>query len=89
LIKVLQHSRQFKPGDPIKLISPVDQLPLQKAERSKFLPTEYDFWTEDYSRNNWDFGHIFKFSFSFYDHLQRVERIKASYLENFRYIINQ
>ncbi|MDM5222936.1 hypothetical protein QUF86_19765 [Peribacillus sp. NJ11] len=89
LIKVLRNSLHVKPGDSIKLISPVDYLPLQKADRSKFLPTEYKFWTKDYSQNNWDFGHIFKFSFSFYDHLRRVERVNASYIENFRYIINQ
>ncbi len=89
LIKVLRSSRHVKPGDPIKLISPVDKLPLQKSDRSEFLPTEYNFWAKDYSRNNWDFGHIFKFTFSFYDHLRRVERVNASYIENFRYIINQ
>lgn len=88
LIKVLRSSRNVKPGDPIKLISPVDYLPLRKSERSELLPIEYKFWTKDYSLNNWDYGHIFKFSFSFYDHLRRVERGNDSYIENFRYIIS-
>ncbi|MCK1993206.1 hypothetical protein [Peribacillus muralis] len=89
LIKVLRGSRDVKPGDEIKLFSPIDHLPLQKAVRSELLPTECGFWTNDYSRNSWDFGHIFKFPFSFYDHLRRVERVKDQYIENFRYMINQ
>lgn len=88
LIKVLRSSRHLKPLDPIKLISPVDHLPLQKSERTEFLPTESKFWEKDYSLSNWDFGHIFKFSFSFYDHLRRVERGNVNYIENFRYIIS-
>ncbi|KON90085.1 hypothetical protein AF332_26960 [Sporosarcina globispora] len=89
LIKVLRSSLHATPGEPIKLISPVDHLPLQKAEPSEFLPAAYNFWTKDYSRSNWDFGHIFKFSFSFYDHLRRVERVSDAYFENFRYVISQ
>ncbi|WP_285768500.1 hypothetical protein [Peribacillus sp. SI8-4] len=89
LVKVLRGSRAVKSGDAIKLFSPVDQLPLQKAARSQWLPTECGYWTKDLSRNSWDFGHTFKFPFSFYDHVRRMGRVKARYIENFRYIINQ
>ncbi|MGE7876656.1 hypothetical protein [Peribacillus muralis] len=89
LVQALRGSREVKLGDAIKLFSPVDQLPLQKAARSQWLPTECGYWTKDHSRNSWDFGHTFKFPFSFYDHIRRVGRVKAPYIENFRYIINQ
>ncbi|GGD86033.1 hypothetical protein [Paenibacillus nasutitermitis] len=89
LIKVLRYSRNVKPGDSIKLVSPVDHLPLQAAVRVNALPTEIQFWQKDYSEQDWDFGHVFKFSQSFYDHLRRVEQKKNSYSENFRYIITQ
>ncbi|MDQ0900856.1 MULTISPECIES: hypothetical protein [unclassified Paenibacillus] len=87
LIKVLRNSRNVKPGDSIKLVSPVDQLPLQPAKRANVLPIEIKFWEKDYSENDWDYGHVFKFPHSFYDHLRRMEQKKESYIENFRYII--
>ncbi|WP_340372893.1 hypothetical protein [Peribacillus sp. FSL E2-0218] len=89
LVKALRGSRDVKIGDAIKIFSPVDHLPLQKAVRSEWLPTECGYWTKDHSRNRWDFGHIFKFPFSFYDHGRRVGRVKDQSMENFRYIINQ
>ncbi len=88
LVKALRGSRHIMPGDPIKLVSPVDRLPLQCSTRTEFLPTEYKFWEEDYTHRDWDFGHLFKFPFSFYDHLRRVEK-KDAYIEKFRYIIGQ
>jgi hypothetical protein len=87
LIKVLRNSHNVKPGNSIKLVSPVDQLPLQPAERANLLPNEIKFWEKDYTENDWDYGHIFKFSHSFYDHLRRTKQKKESYIENFRYII--
>ncbi|WP_419873406.1 hypothetical protein [Candidatus Pristimantibacillus sp. PTI5] len=87
LIKVLRTSHNVKPGNSIKLVSPVDQLPLQPAERANVLPIEIKFWEKDYREKDWDYGHIFKFSHSFYDHLRRIGQKKESYVENFRYII--
>lgn len=87
LIKVLRTSHNVKPGISIKLVSPVDQLPLQPAERANVLPIEIKFWEKDYRENDWDYGHLFKFPHSFYDHLRRIEQKKESYIENFRYII--
>ncbi|WP_313641667.1 hypothetical protein [Paenibacillus sp.] len=89
LIKVLRHSRNVKPGDSIKLVSPVDHLPLQPAARANVLPIDIKYWEKNYSEQDWDYGHVFKFSHSFYDHLRRVEQKKESYIENFRYIIVQ
>lgn len=89
LIKVLQSSCRMKPGDKVELHSPVDRLPLQQAVRSSFLPTELGYWAEDNDAKQWDFGHVFKFPFSFYDHLRRAGSVKASSVENFRYIIGQ
>ncbi|MFD2615701.1 hypothetical protein [Paenibacillus gansuensis] len=89
LIKVLRYSCNVTPGDSIKLVSPVDHLPLQPTVRVNSLPTEIQFWEKNYSEQDWDFGHVFKFSHSFYDHLRRVELKKDSYSENFRYIISQ
>lgn len=89
LIKVLRNSRNVKPGDSIKLVSPVDHLPLQPAARANVLPTDIKFWERNYSEQDWDYGHVFKFSHSFYDHLRRVEEQKESYIENFQYIIVQ
>ncbi|NQX49352.1 hypothetical protein HQN87_28960 [Paenibacillus tritici] len=89
LIKVLRHSRNLVPGEPIKLVSPVDHLPLKPAERADVLPTDIKFWEKDYSGQDWDYGHVFKFTHSFYDHLQRVEHKKESYIEQFRYTLIQ
>ncbi|QHW35298.1 hypothetical protein GZH47_26330 [Paenibacillus rhizovicinus] len=89
LIKVLRYSRGIKSGDTIKLVSPVDRLPLQPATRAAALPTSIRFWEKNYSEQDWDFGHVFKFSHSFYDHLRRVEQRKNAYTEKFRYIITQ
>ncbi|MCL6605390.1 MAG: hypothetical protein K6T94_21210 [Paenibacillus sp.] len=87
LIKVLRNSHNVRQGDSIKLVSPVDQLPLQPAARTMVLPTDIKFWEKNYSEQDWEYGHIFKFPHSFYDHLLRVDHKKESYIENFRYII--
>ncbi|WP_369426647.1 hypothetical protein [Paenibacillus ehimensis] len=87
LVKVLRRSHDLQPGDPIRLISPVDRLPLMKARRGAALPTEPDYWTADLGRYDWDFGHSFKFAFSFYNHLNRSPQDKEASIENFRYLI--
>ena len=76
-------------SDPVRLVSSVDTLPLRPAKRSEFLPTEAAFWERDYSEADWDFGHLFKFPHSFYDHWSRVETKREAYVEKFRYIAAQ
>jgi len=87
LAKALRASRSILSMETVKLVSPVDRLPLQIAKRSEYLPTEHEFWETDYAEIEWDFGHVFKFSHSFYDHLERAKLPKPSYIEAFRYII--
>lgn len=89
LAKALRASRSIPSMETIKLVSPVDRLPLQPATRSEYLPVENEFWNTDYEKINWDFGHVFKFTHSFYDHLERVNSPKPSYIEAFRMIIAQ
>ncbi|GGE83778.1 hypothetical protein [Priestia taiwanensis] len=89
IMKVLRSSKNIKQEDAIKLVSPVDQLPLQRAKRAAVLPSETEFWKKGYREKDWDYGHVFKFSDSFYDHLRRVEKVKEIYIENFRYVITQ
>lgn len=85
LIKALRKSRE--PALPLPLNSPVDRQPLALRERSEYLPAEPRFWTGDYSAGDWEFGHMFKFPFSFYNHLNRVPGKNPAAIENFRYII--
>lgn len=87
LVKVLRASHDLKPKYPIKLSSPVDRQPLIKADRSEWLPVEYEYWSVDYAHHDWDFGHVFKFPFSFYNHLGRVPFRMIKAIENFRYIV--
>ncbi|TYP72424.1 hypothetical protein [Paenibacillus methanolicus] len=90
LVQVLRLSRDLQEkGTEPKLYSPVDRLPLHRAERSASLPAEQRFWERDYNACDWDFGHVFKFSWSFYDHWRRGARslYREAATENFRYII--
>ncbi|MGO4546830.1 hypothetical protein AB4Z29_18695 [Paenibacillus sp. 2TAB23] len=89
LVNVLQASMHLAPGEAIKLYSSVDRVPLEQAERSEYLPTELGYWEKGHSKNDWDFGHAFKFPFSFYDHLKRVGSCEAPFIEKFRYIISR
>ncbi|PFC20027.1 hypothetical protein CN282_30905, partial [Bacillus thuringiensis] len=43
---------------------------------------------KDYSEFDWDFGHVFKFSYSYFNHIQRAPNYKDITLEKFRYVIN-
>jgi hypothetical protein len=88
LVKVLRRSRMIHPADPIRLVSPVDKMPLVESQRSEWLPTEHEYWSFDYSGLDWDFGHVFKFPFSFYNHLRRDLIAGAGAIEHFRYIIS-
>lgn len=88
LIKALRKSWEpAADGLQLPLYSPVDRQPLAPRERSESLPVEPRFWTGDYSAGDWEFGHMFKFPFSFYNHLNRVPGKKPFAIENFRYVI--
>lgn len=89
LAKALRASRSISDTETVRLVSSVDRLPLQPAKRSEYLPLESQFWAKDYEQTNWDFGHVFKFAHSFYDHLARVNNPNPSYIEAFRYVIAQ
>lgn len=87
IVKVLRRSRMIHPADPIRLVSPVDKMPLEESQRSEWLPTENEYWSFDYSGLDWDSGHVFKFPFSFYNHLRRDVIAGAGAIEHFRYVI--
>ncbi|MEK4849046.1 hypothetical protein NST04_04115 [Paenibacillus sp. FSL H7-0756] len=87
LVKVLRASHNLEAEYPVQLSSPVDRQPLIKADRSEWLPVEYEYWSRDYAHHDWDFGHVFKFPFSFYNHLGRVSFPLIKAIENFRYIV--
>ena len=37
---------------------------------------------------DWDFGHVFKFSYSYFDHIKRAPKYKDITLEKFRFVMN-
>ncbi|MGD6888331.1 hypothetical protein [Bacillus mobilis] len=87
LVYVLRGSQNLMPNTEINLYSPIDRLPLIESKRAHILPTENQFWLKDYSTFDWDFGHVFKFSYSYYDHIKRAPKYKEITLEKFRFII--
>ncbi|WP_144611333.1 hypothetical protein [Bacillus cereus] len=88
LVYVLRASQNLMPNTEINLHSPIDRLPLIESKRAHILPTENQFWLKDYSAFDWDFGHVFKFSYSYFDHIKRAPKYKDITLEKFRFIIN-
>lgn len=88
LVKVLRASQHLRSETSIQLHSPVDHLPLIKAQRSEWLPLEEGYWATDFAEVDWDFGHVFKFPFSFYNHIHRIDSYAPDAVENFRYIIH-
>ncbi|MEK5194266.1 hypothetical protein COF07_08100 [Bacillus wiedmannii] len=88
LVYVLRASQNLMPNTEINLHSPIDRLPLIESKRAHVLPTENQFWLKDYSVFNWDFGHVFKFSYSYFDHIKRVPEYKDITLDKFRFLIN-
>ncbi|MED1117061.1 hypothetical protein [Bacillus paramycoides] len=88
LVYVLRASQKLMPNTEINLHSPIDRLPLIESERAHVLPTENRFWLKDFSKLKWDFGHVFKFSYSYFDHIKREPEYKDITLEKFRYVIN-
>lgn len=89
IAKVLRASSQLDPEEPIRIVSPVDRLPLVEAARSSYLPDQPEYWAGiDGAVIDWDFGHLFKFPYSFYHHWNRVSEAPAKAMENFRCIIH-
>lgn len=89
LAVVLRASRDLAPEEPVKLVSPVDRLPLRESRRSEQLPLEAAYWLQDHAGHEWDGGHSFKFPAAYYNHLNRVPAGGASeaYEANFRYLL--
>ncbi|WHY31427.1 hypothetical protein [Bacillus wiedmannii] len=88
LVYVLRASQNLTSNSEITLHSPIDCLPLVGSKRAHILPTENQFWLKDYGEFDWDFGHIFKFSYSYFDHIKRAPEYKDITLEKFRFVIN-
>ena len=88
LVYVLRASQYLMPNTEINLHSPIDRLPLIESKRAHVLPTENQFWLKDYSAFDWDFGHVFKFSYSYFDHIKRAPEYKDITLGKFRFVIN-
>ncbi|WP_264448966.1 hypothetical protein [Bacillus cereus] len=88
LVYVLRASKNIMLNIEINIHSPIDHLPLIESKRAHVLPTENQFWLKDYSKFDWDFGHIFKFSYSYFDHIKRIPEYKDITLEKFRFVIN-
>ncbi|WP_434752566.1 hypothetical protein [Paenibacillus amylolyticus] len=87
MVKSLRLSRHVDATkEAATLQSPVDVLPLTRAERSHALPHELEYWLTDHRRRDWYGGHVFKFPFSFYHHAKNGEAMPEIW-ENFRYII--
>lgn len=88
MVKALRLSRSIDAitDKATALQSPVDVLPLTRAERSGALPHELEYWLTDRRCHDWYGGHVFKFPFSFYHHARNVEA-EPEIWENFRYII--
>ncbi|MGR6542310.1 hypothetical protein [Paenibacillus tundrae] len=87
MVKALRLSRNVDHElDRLTLQSPVDRLPLVRAERSIALPHELEYWLTDRRSQDWNSGHVFKFPFSFYHHARNSNSVPESW-ENFRYII--
>lgn len=89
LAKALRASRRVEQEEEVKLVSPVDKKPLVRSPRSRYLPHEREYWQQNFGEHEWDYGHVFKFPFSFYDHLRRVddESLRERAMEQFRYIV--
>lgn len=80
LVYVLRASQKLKLNTEVTLHSPIDRLPLIQSKRANILPTENIFWIKDYSEFDWDFGHVFKFSYSYFNHIQRAPNYKRYHI---------
>jgi hypothetical protein len=87
LVKALRKSRDWATDDSIKLISPVDRKPLVEAKPGKLSPLSEPFWRIDHSHHDWDYGHHFKFTFSYYNHIHRAPEFESETEAKFMRII--
>lgn len=87
LIKVLRVSQAINPDHPLPLFSPIDRVPLPLANRSEWLPLEAEYWIKNFQQEDWDFGHAFKFPYSFYNHMNRLAAPHSRAEENLRYLV--
>ncbi|WP_217595790.1 hypothetical protein [Cohnella sp. GbtcB17] len=87
LVHVLRASQRLRPGESLRLHSPVDREPLAPARPSTSLPTEASFWERERSEDVWDFGHAFKFPYSFYHHVARAGGADPAAYDRFRRIV--
>jgi len=60
------------------------------ATRSALLPTEPAYWLQDFTHCEWDEGHVFKYTFSFHELLNRSgdPELNQCAAEKFRYLIS-
>ncbi len=60
------------------------------ATRSVLLPDAPGYWEQDFTRCEWDEGHSFKYTFSFFElmHLLPDKTVKDAATEKFRYLIS-
>ncbi len=88
IVKVLRTSRDLLLGDTMRLISPIDRIPLHVSPQAAYVPTEEAFWNKDHGEMDWDYGHQFKFTYSYYNHVRRAPHLAHLSIENFRHIIS-
>lgn len=90
MIKVLRYSRNLDEHamQSVKLYSPVDHLPLERAVPVPFSYTDIQFWQQNLAMVDWDYGHHFKFVWSYNDHIQRAPLWSEATDIPFRCLIN-
>ncbi|WIM38666.1 hypothetical protein PO903_18730 [Paenibacillus sp. PK4536] len=73
MVKILRYSRDWDGStvEAVGLYSPVDRLPLQYATPAPFEYTDIRFWQQNLASVDWDYGHHFKFVWSYNDHIER------------------
>jgi len=79
---VLLKDSQPHKSSPISFYTP--------ATRSALLPTEPGYWLQDFTRCEWDEGHTFKYTFSFYELINRSgdAALAERATEKFRFLIS-
>jgi len=60
------------------------------ASRSPFLPSEPEYWDQDFLKCQWDEGHSFKYTFSFHELMNLLPQGELTHeaTEKFRYLIS-
>lgn len=62
----------------------------RRATRSALLPTDAAYWAQDFSRCEWDEGHVFKYTYSFFELARLViaGSLRDAAVEKLRYLIS-